>query len=209
MDTDFDRTEANKLYAKLTTQKDRALAERDHLVNRIAGIDSMLAGLLTLYPDMEGTVASTDGGDAKPEKVRRLVLPTNRPTGLSSVDAVVTVVNELSTDAPLSVQEIHDELQRRNWLPSSGQPLNAVRTALARAAHNDRVVQVRLTGRSKGYRAIPQDAESPALAGLSDGVATTGSGGDSHTQIDQDHGSSASSADRDHRGGASIGSFTV
>lgn len=174
----FTFAQAQNLYGSLIGDLESVRVEHERLTRRKTGLQGMLDSLLMVHPE----VATHDQRQSAPEGLAGSRHPSTagRPKGVSSVDAVVTVVTEDHEGrSHVSVRSVMDGLDKRGWLPDASDTEAAVRTALSRATSQGRLERAKIDGRSSGYR--PKDAESPASTGDSDTPAPTREeGGGSH-----------------------------
>ena len=90
----------------------------------IEGMALVIQGVLRLYPDLESG-EEFEWGD--PETIDGE--EDERPRG---ADAVRTILTDMA-DQWMTIDRVVEELDRRDWLPQSDNPSNAVRAALERA----------------------------------------------------------------------------
>lgn len=99
---------------------------------RAAGIVKMAEGLVELFPSLEDLLPEDLNADEPP-----------RPRGAAAV------LRTLISDAEgqwLTVGEVVGLLNRRDWLPQSSNPNNAVRTALERLVESKKIEKARSQG---------------------------------------------------------------
>lgn len=188
---EFDVEQARSLLVTWTRQRDAARRQREHFERIAMGLTQMINGVERIFPELANPpgVGDVPAADQKEERVSDTQVETagrGRPHGMTSVDAVASVVNDDQSDAWLTVQQIVREMDRRGWTPDAEVPEAAIRTALARAAAKGKIESVQLDGRTKGYRRL-LNAEAPVTAGASASIPASGAGGDPYApQIDQD-----------------------
>lgn len=101
----------------LVDQLDKARAEAERSQRRVAGLRKMIDALVEMFPAAEDVLPEALDDDEEP-----------RPRG---AEAIRRVLAEREGHW-YTVAGVVDALEKRDWLPNSSNPANAVRTALER-----------------------------------------------------------------------------
>jgi hypothetical protein len=122
-----DRDSAKKLLRDALNDRAVAIADWEEARSRLDGTDSIIRGLLTIFPDLDRDLIDDETVDSFLAGTRAS-LTVEKPKGTEAVRTVL-----MGTKGKwFSVDMMVRDLDQRGWLPDSKMPSNAVRTALER-----------------------------------------------------------------------------
>lgn len=134
---ELDDTGALELAVQLLAEMETAEHVVDEAERRVQGIKKWIYGLVEMFPAVEDLLPPDFDTTDDP-----------RPRGAS---AVLRVLMD-NTGRWYSVPAIVDMLDRRDWLPNSSKPANAVRTALERLVERGDIQKSRSIENAVIYR---------------------------------------------------------